>query len=164
MMESASQVDEEQPVDVAVPEVLRALAARRYPITDQRRALVSLVVSNPRRFTADDLLRDLRHDGIKVGRATVFRTLELLVRLGYVGKVLDGERWAYTRCSPGHHHHLTCSDCGQVVELTDCPASALLGELELRTGYRIDHHRLEVTGICPTCRWKSQSRRPDTPI
>jgi Fur family ferric uptake transcriptional regulator len=159
-MEKTSDGCREQSRDVAVPEVLSALAALRYPITEQRRALVSLIVSNGKRFTADDLLREVRDEGVKVGRATVFRTIELLVRLGYVGKVHDGERWAYTRCTPGHHHHLTCSTCGQVVDFTDCPASDLMGELESRTGFRIEHHRLEITGVCPTCLWKSKGKGP----
>lgn len=132
-------------------ELLTELAAQGYPITGQRRALVSYVLSRATCFTASQLLRDLRSDHIRVGRATVFRTLELMVNLGYLSRVGDGERLAYAVCAPGHHHHLVCSGCGQVLHFEGCPISDLLGELESRTGYRIEHHHLEVAGLCPSC-------------
>lgn len=134
------------------PKVLRRLASQGYSITGQRRSLVELVVSRPTHFTADELLRDLRDGGVKVGRATVFRTLDLLERMGYVGRVRDGDRMVYTACDlHGHHHHLVCSQCGRVLHLEGCPVSGLLEELQSRTGYRIQHHSLEVAGICPAC-------------
>lgn len=130
---------------------LRRLAEEGCPITGQRRALVGLIMSRPDRFTADDLLRELRESGARVGRATVFRTLDLLERIGHVGRVPDGGHLAYTACGPGHHHHLVCSGCGQVLHLEGCPVSGLLDELQSRTGYQIEYHRLEVAGICPSC-------------
>jgi len=134
------------------PAVLRGLASRGYSITGQRRCLVEFIVSHSRHFTAEDLLNDLRDEGVKVGRATVFRTLDLLERTGYVGRVRDGERMAYTACGmEGHHHHLVCSSCGQVLHLEGCPVAGMLEEIQSRTGYRIQHHSLEVAGVCPSC-------------
>ena len=138
------------PVTLA-PVLLEDLAAQGYPITDQRRALIGRILCLSKCFTANELMGELSSDRIKVGRATVFRTLELLVRLGYLSRVPDGARRAYAVCDPGHHHHLVCSGCGRVLHLEDCPISGLLGELESRTGYRIEHHQLEVAGICPAC-------------
>jgi len=134
--------------------VLGTMTAQGYPITDQRRTLVTLIMSRTRSFTADDLLRDLKNAEATIGRATVFRTLDLLVRLGYLTRIPDGERKAYAVCDRGgdHHHHLICSTCGQVLHLEECPIAAMLSELESRTGYQIEHHRLEVAGICPACR------------
>ncbi|MGI5836355.1 MAG: Fur family transcriptional regulator [Chloroflexota bacterium] len=134
------------------PTVLRGLASHGYSITGQRRSLVEYVVSCPRHFTADELLRDLQTEGVKVGRATVFRTLDILEQMGYVSRVRDGGRMAYTACTMrDHHHHLVCSQCGQVLHLEGCPVSELLEELQSRTGYRIQHHNLEVAGVCPDC-------------
>jgi Fur family transcriptional regulator, ferric uptake regulator len=134
--------------------VQRDFAARGYPLTSQRRGLIDLVVSRHKAFTADELLRESGCSEAKIGRATLFRTLDLLVQLGYLSKVVSGERKVYTLCSPGHHHHLTCSGCGEVVHFSDCPAASLLGELEAETGYCIKHHSLEITGTCPSCQAK----------
>ena len=139
-------------VSPTAPAVLRKLAAQGYSITGQRRSLVQFIVSRSRRFTAEELLRDLQNDGIKVGRATVFRTLELLEREGYVGRVRDGERMAYTACDPDcHHHHLVCSSCGRVLHIEGCAVAGVLEDLQSRTGFHIQRHSLEVAGICPFC-------------
>lgn len=109
-------------------------------------------MSRSKRFTAEELLHDLESDGVRVGRATVFRTLDLLERTGYVGRVRAGDRMAYIACDlHGHHHHLVCSSCGRVLHLEGCAVAGLLEELQSRTGFRIQHHNLEVGGICPSC-------------
>ena len=138
-------------MEATVPDVLQRLAAEGYPITDQRRALVALVLAQGKRFTADDLLAEARARRLAVGRATVFRTLDLLERLGYVGRVHDGGRGGYTACALGHHHHLVCSACGQVLHIEGCPVSGYLRELESRTGFHVASHRLEIAGVCPAC-------------
>ena len=66
--------------------VLDTLAAQGYPITGQRRLLVSTISRQTNRFSADDLIDELRRAGTPVGRATVFRTLDLMTRLGSAGK------------------------------------------------------------------------------
>lgn len=139
-------------MEATVPGILTQLAAEGYPITDQRRELVSLIMSQARRFTADDLLAELRLRGHAIGRATIFRTLDLLVRLGHVGRVRDGGRGGYAVCDPGHHHHLVCSSCGQVLHIHGCPVSSYLSELESSTGFSVAHHSLEIAGLCPACR------------
>jgi Fur family ferric uptake transcriptional regulator len=52
---------------------------------------------------------------------------------------------------PGHHHHLICSDCGAVLEFSDCRLEEALSELSRRTSFRIDGHWLEVFGLCQSC-------------
>jgi Fur family ferric uptake transcriptional regulator len=139
-------------LEATVPGILTQLAAEGYPITDQRRELVSLVMSQGRRFTADDLLAELHGRGHRIGRATIFRTLDLLVRLGHVGRVRDGSRGGYAVCHPGHHHHLVCSSCGQVLHIQGCPVASYLSELESSTGFSVAQHSLEIAGLCPACR------------
>lgn len=145
------------------PELLSRLASEGYAITDQRRTLVGRILASSRCFTANELIDDLRCEDLKVGRATVFRTLELLVRFGYLSRVPDGERRGYAVCDPGHHHHLVCSGCGRVLHLEDCPVADLLRELESRTGYRIESHQLEVAGVCPSCQDRPQGLSGSSP-
>lgn len=139
-------------MEATVARILGQLAAEGYPITDQRRELVSLIMGQGRRFTADELLAELRGRGHNFGRATIFRTLDLLVRLGYVGRVRDGGRGGYAVCDPGHHHHLVCSSCGQVLHIEGCPVASYLSDLESATGFTVAHHSLEIAGLCPACR------------
>jgi Fur family ferric uptake transcriptional regulator len=137
--------------DTLTNEVLARLSAEGHSLTAQRRALVGLIFARDRRFSADEILGEVQESGHAIGRATVFRTLELLTRIGYLGRVADGERPAYAVCGTGHHHHLVCSGCGQVVHVDGCPLDDLLRDLETRTGFRIRDHRVEMAGLCPDC-------------
>lgn len=138
-------------MEATVPAILTQLADEGYAITDQRRELVALVMSQVRRFSADDLQAELGQRGLSIGRATIFRTLDLLVRLGHVGRVRDGGRGGYAVCDPGHHHHLVCSSCGQVMHIAGCPVASYLSDLESKTGFSVAHHSLEIAGLCPDC-------------
>jgi Fe2+ or Zn2+ uptake regulation protein len=122
-----------------------------YALTAQRRTLVDLIFGQEHLFSADDLLGEAQKAGRGIGRATVFRTLEILTRLGYLGRVTDGGREAYTVCATGHHHHLVCTGCGQVLHFDGCPIDDLMRDLESRTGFRIRDHRVDMAGLCPNC-------------
>ncbi len=130
---------------------LSTLTSHGYPITDQRRLLLEAIARQSGSFTADDILRELRDSGTPVGRATVFRALELMTKLDILGRVGDGDHSAYALCDHGHHYHLLCTSCGQVLHIDQCPVEPLLGELQARTGFRVDYHRLEIAGLCSSC-------------
>lgn len=89
-----------------------------------------------------------------VGRATVFRTIRLLVELDAICRVPleDGSVRYRLRGREEHHHHLVCTNCGDMTDFAGCDLGALTAELGKRTAYEITSHRLELYGICPSCR------------
>jgi len=126
-----------------------------YRLTGPRRAVIEAVQRTTRAFTADDLLRQLANDSMAVGRATVFRTLDVLVQNGILDRIHrpDGcHSYVLARDGSRHHHHLICSDCGTVVEFEDCELSPLLEDLSRRANFQISDHWLEVFGRCASCR------------
>ena len=104
-------------------------------------------------FTAADLAADARSRRSGVGRATIFRTLDLLLEIGAIERIdlPDGEH-AYVACQTRHHHHIVCTGCGRSTDVDDTDLRAALGTLGRATGYAIDGHRLELYGRCPACR------------
>jgi Fur family ferric uptake transcriptional regulator len=123
-----------------------------FRVTGPRRRVVQSVCQQSGPFSADDLYDELRADDGGVGRATVFRTLDLLVGLRLLDRVHrpDGSH-CYVAGGSGHRHHLVCSSCGTVVEFHDCNVTDLVTELAQRTQFRIDGHWLEFYGICDRC-------------
>ena len=121
--------------------------------TASRRAVAELIASRDGAFETADLVADSRRRRMGVARATIFRTLELLVTLGSVERLdLPSGNHSYVRCgSRRHHHHLVCSRCQRSVDLEDLGMGAIVAEAERRTGYRIDSHRVELFGLCPSC-------------
>lgn len=105
-------------------------------------------------FTAQAVVAELKRKGI--GRATVFRTLDLLVTLGALARVHAIEQGArcvrYTACAPSHHHHLICRGCGRVEEIRATGLERRIAELARKHGYQLLEHGLEVQGLCRQCR------------
>jgi Fur family transcriptional regulator, ferric uptake regulator len=132
---------------------LAALDAAGHRLTEPRRALVDLIADRRGPFSAADLAAEAGRRRQRVGRATIFRLLELLVELGAIEQIdLPGGGHAYVVCEPSHHHHLVCSSCGRTTEIADGVLREAVSDIEAVTGYRIDSHRLELFGVCPTCR------------
>ncbi|TFG67024.1 MAG: transcriptional repressor [Thermomicrobiales bacterium] len=135
-----------------------ALDRAGYRLTEPRRSLADLIAGREGHFTAAGLVTEARRKGLTLGRATVFRTLEVLDELGAIERLdLPSGEHAYVACRPVHHHHLVCSRCGRTREIDDTGLSEVVSEITRRTGYRVDRHRLELFGVCAAC----QSSGPD---
>jgi Fur family ferric uptake transcriptional regulator len=121
--------------------------------TGPRRAIAGLIARRRGHFTANDLLADAAARHVRVGRATVFRTLDLLTTRGQLERIdLPSGEHAYVACAPQeHHHHVLCRVCGKSAEVMDAGMAELVREFGARSGYRIESHRLELFGLCPDC-------------
>lgn len=123
------------------------------PVTAQRLAIAAVVLGSDRHLSAEDIARELAGRGSAAGTATVYRTLELLVRSALVVERDFGEgfrRYEPARDAP-HHEHLLCTVCGRVTEFRDERLermSTLIAESE---GYARQGHRLVIYGVCRAC-------------
>ena len=133
--------------------IVQAFEDAGYQTTPHRRLMAELVAGSRGHFSAADLQDRARQRRAKVGRATIFRALELLTSLHVVERLdLPNRSHAYVLCDPDeHHHHLVCSRCGRSVDVADGELARLVDEIGRRNGYRIETHRLELFGICPLC-------------
>lgn len=132
--------------------LLMALDEGGYRLTQPRQAVVQLIASREGHFTSAQLLSDAKARRTGIGRATVFRALELFTELGALERLdlPDGDH-AYVRCRPVHHHHVVCSACGRAAEVEDHGIQGIVDDIAWRTGYVIDAHRLELYGLCRGC-------------
>lgn len=132
--------------------LLDAITAAGVRLTGPRRAVAALIAAREDHFTAADLIGDARRRRLGIGRATIFRSLELLTGLGVVERLdLPNGEHAYVGCEPKHHHHVVCSECGRSTDFDDAELVAVVERIARRTGYRVDSHRLELFGSCPRC-------------
>jgi Fur family ferric uptake transcriptional regulator len=132
--------------------IVSALDRAGYRLTEPRRSLAGLIADQDGHFTAASLVDAARERRLGVGRATVFRTLEVLEDIGAVERLdLPSGDHAYVGCEPAHHHHVVCSLCGRTDEIEDAGLRAVVADIARRTGYRVDEHRLELFGLCRDC-------------
>ena len=133
--------------------LILALDAAGYRVTEPRRAVAAMIGARSGHFSAAELVEEARRRHPGLGRATVFRAIELFASLGVVERVdlPDGEH-AYVACEPAHHHHAICTRCGRSLDVDDSALAGVLEEIGRRSGFRVTHHRLELFGLCPACR------------
>ena len=129
-----------------------ALDRAGYRLTEPRRSLAALIADHDGHFTAAELVAEARSQRLGVGRATVFRTLDVLEELGTIERLdLPSGEHAYVGCEPIHHHHVVCSGCGRTSEIDDTGLRGVVRDVARQTGFRVDEHRLELFGLCPAC-------------
>ena len=117
-------------------------------ITDQRRQIVAAIERRDGGFTAEELAADLGG----VGRATVYRTLKLLVHADVICKLaLSDGTPMYSPSRVEHHHHSVCSSCGAVEEFRDATVERVLRSLDREIEGEIVGHRMEVFIRCRVC-------------
>jgi Fur family transcriptional regulator, ferric uptake regulator len=133
--------------------LMEALDRAGHRVTAPRRAVAELIASRDGYFTAADLVEDARARRLGIGRATIFRFIDLLSTVGGLERVdLPDGRHVYVACEPArHHHHVICSRCARTAEIGDPGLGEIAREVAQRTGYRVDEHRLELFGLCPAC-------------
>ncbi len=132
---------------------MRALEDAGHRMTAERLAVAELIASRNGAFETADLVADSKRRQLGVARATIFRTLELLTGLGAVERLdLPNGDHSYVRCdSRSHHHHLVCTRCQRAVDLEQIGMTPIIADIERQTGYRVDRHRVELFGLCPSC-------------
>jgi Fur family ferric uptake transcriptional regulator len=145
----------------AVIDEFRAyLREHNLPVTPQRLAVAEVLLLRDRHFSADEIEQALRAEGISVGTATVYRTLEVLVKSGLVVERDFGEgfrRYESARGMP-QHEHLLCTVCGRVVEFQDDRLDRMSTLLAEAHGFATNSHRLVIYGVCSDCQARGATR------
>lgn len=118
-------------------------------LTRQRAQVVRRIASQGGAFGPESLVDELRVFG--VGRATVYRTLERMERMGMLARIHIGADQGYTVCDEGHHHHLVCGTCHSVVPVDATGVERAIQALAKALHCRIDVHMLEFAGECARC-------------
>lgn len=145
---------------LAESEILERIQEHGLRVTRPRRLIVRSVLSQTGPFSAEELWSQLQSDGHAAGRATVFRTLDLLVDLGVLDRVHDPSGLhRYVLAGTGHRHHVVCSRCGAVADFNGCNVEELITAAVSQTGFQINGHWLELFGICATCQQASAVTR-----
>jgi len=138
---------------LAEMKVTAVLKRHGYKLTPQRRAVIKTIAFTQDHLTPADIYEKVQKKHPNIGLVTVYRTLEILTKLGFICKVhAEGNCRSYLMRRPSeHHHHLICSDCGVVVDFANCDLVKLERRLTRESGFRIGSHLLEFTGLCQNC-------------
>ena len=123
----------------------------------QQGAPIQLTVSlgfletHPEHLSHAQILGEGRKIYAKLSRATVYRTMELLVELRLVRPLYLNDPTQRFVSASGGHHHLVCTNCATIFEFDHCTVDQLAQELSVEHNFQIRNHLLEFQGLCEAC-------------
>ena len=122
-------------------------------LTSQRRRILKRVFQSHHHFTADEVHEMFRRAREKVSRATVYRTLSLLVEGGFLESLDLGQDRKFYEHILGHEHHdhIICLKCSKIIEFQEPRIEALQEQIMKDHGFRITSHSLRLFGYCEEC-------------
>jgi Fur family peroxide stress response transcriptional regulator len=127
-----------------------ALEANGQRFTDQRAAVYRFLLGTTEHPTADEVFTAVRGDITDISLATVYKALETLVTCNLAIKLAYGDDSARYDARTDDHYHSRCVRCGQVRDVAG-EAPAVLPQIQVGEGFRVQGYRVEVIGLCPAC-------------
>ena len=119
--------------------------------TKQRQDVWRALETSADFVSAQQLYQVLRDQGSSIGLATVYRTLNALALEGSADALtVEGEN-LFRACSPGHHHHLICRECGKTTEIEASSVEKWAHRVAADNGYANPQHVVDIFGTCPSC-------------
>lgn len=134
----------------------KELRSKKYRMTAQREIVLKIFAeSGEKHLGAEDVYRRLMEKRYRISKATVYRTVELLSKLGFLRRLEFGEGvYRYELAAPDSetlHQHIICKTCGEIVEIDERTVKDLVKSVEEKTGYLINDYDIKFYGLCPKC-------------
>ena len=134
-------------------EIVSKLREQGYRLTPQRMMILSAIEKGIDHVSAEEIYAKVAAKYPQVNISTVYRTLELLERLGLVTETDMGDgRLRYHPADKGHHHHLVCTECGAITDLDESTLARLKDVLFNRYDFDAELRHMAIFGLCASCR------------
>ena len=129
------------------------LSKQGYRMTPQRMMVLSAIENSENHISAEEIYAQIIAKYPNVNISTVYRTLELLKRLGLATETNLGEgRVRYHSSEKGHHHHLVCQKCGSIINIDESTLARLQDVLLHRYDFNAELKHVAIFGLCVNCR------------
>ena len=124
-----------------------------YRLTPQRIMVLEAIEQADSHISADEIFTQVLSRYPHMNVSTVYRTLELLEKLGLVTKTDLGDgRVRYHSIQDGHHHHLLCQKCGAIIDVEESLLSPLWAEIRQQHDFEVNMKHMALFGLCSNCR------------
>ena len=136
-----------------LPALTDRLRRQSRKITGPRAAILEILRQHPHPLTNREIFDEMSKGSGDM--ATIYRSMHLLEKMGMVKRFDFGDGAArfelMAEGDDGHHHHLVCTKCSEVVEIEECFPKKTEEKIAAKNGFKAVTHRLEFFGICPEC-------------
>lgn len=133
-------------------QMLAKLKNRNFRLTPQRLAVLEILANSAEHPSVAQIHAEVLRRFPTTSLATVYKTVLLLKELNEVLELgfADGSN-RYDGLKPEAHPHVICTRCRRIMDPELATLKDLNTEMEAKTGYRIQHHRMDFFGLCPEC-------------
>jgi len=143
-----------------------ALQSENLKLTPQRQKIFTAIADTNQHWEVDDLMFQFREENDRISRATIYRTLDILVDYGFVRKVDFGEgrcRYEYVR-GKKYHDHMICEECGEVFEFMDENLRQHQDRICEIVGFQPSKHVVQIYGLCSKCKQQVECEEEDAKV
>jgi Fur family ferric uptake transcriptional regulator len=119
--------------------------------TPARIELLQVFSAELRPLDVGEIRARLENRGVSVDQATVYRMLDSFLHHGIITRFEFQEGKFRYELTGEEHHHLVCTSCGTIEDISDCNLSGLEKEIRLKKGFLVKRHSLEFFGLCRNC-------------
>ncbi|NHZ85436.1 MAG: transcriptional repressor [Planctomycetia bacterium] len=121
--------------------------------TKQRQEIWNELRASDEHRDAEEIYITLRKRGLKISRATIYRTIDVLVKNNLIDKLEIGDGRARFEYNDRflHHDHLICTNCGKIIEFHNNEIEILQTQTAKKYNFKIIHHSHQLFGICEDC-------------
>ena len=134
---------------------LSTLKEKGLKLTPQRRLIVDIIHHSQAHISAVEIVAYVQSKMPGVNKSTIYRTLEILEEAGCVYRSELGDEFIYHHAEEGHHHHLVCHKCGQVIDCDEDLFTPVERSFMERYGFRARFKHVVVSGLCENCEDKT---------
>lgn len=135
--------------------ITELLTAKGLRVTPQRVAIFEFIDGNPNHPSAAEVYDAVKEVYPMVSFATVYKTLEVFVKLGLITEMAFPDGVNRFDSNPAAHFNLVCVDCRKIIDVSDDILVSLAEKAAAIAGFRIQSSRHELYGLCPACQTKS---------
>jgi len=139
--------------DKIMSDFKHALRKEGLKITPQRISVLEQIINGEGHLESEDIYMAINARKIHVSRATVYRTLDILVQNGFARKLNlgDGRSRYESKVDSPHHDHMICTDCGKIIEFVNYEIEKIQEEIAKKQQFKMQKHIHQLFGICKEC-------------
>jgi Fur family transcriptional regulator, ferric uptake regulator len=135
------------------------LKEKKIKKTLARETILNILKKSKKPIDVNEIIKKLKSIKIKVDRVTVFRSINLLLKKKLINKVeLNEGKYRYELASLPHHHHLVCTNCGNINDIESNPLHEEIDKISKSANkifnFKIEEHKVEFFGKCKICKGK----------
>lgn len=134
-------------------EFRKYLKSRSLPFTPERETAITLISETEDHFTIEELLSEIMNKNLQVSRATLYRTVQLLLEAGFITKISRDDKPPLYESILDRtpHNHFLCKRCGRIIEFQSSGIESNIKKISRDNSFRADSHSLKIFGYCSAC-------------